>query len=948
MPRLKQLKKEEIKKEGSEGKEGREGILEIEKLRNLEIVEDKEINPALTSARLNGSRSGGLPSEGRGINFSSFEEAAVPSDDGRARGRFFEAGAGNEEKGKNSFTIKVCDFLITMSFFLIFLGVPLFFTGLTWQGIAFEKQMFFYVFTLIGLFAWVLKAIQERRINIKRTPLDIPILIFITVALLASIFSINRWTSFFGGFGMPAKSFFSILAAALFYWLLVSNINKKRLAVIENALVISFTAVIILTILGFVSKYLGARTENAINSFFGGAGFNTIGLLSNLQIFISAAILILLGVIGAKKFGTAKKGAKFIEAFKKSFAFFTLFLCVVALFILGSYTSLIGLLAGLGIIIIFAIAGLFKIEKRAFGVISFLFALTLVYILIGKPALKLNNLPSEVGLSKSASWQISKEAFKARYILGTGPGNFEYAFNKYKLASFNNNILWSTRFSEATGIFYEILATMGGLGAASFALLIFAFLGVSISAILHKDKDGGTEMADDLVIVALFAASVSLGIDSLIYLTGGTLIIFAIIIAALAMAVISLNKKEYFKDLPLSYKVRPEYALALSFVFVCLCCGMVLIFISAGKIYLADIYAKEALVSSNEADAINKIQKSISLFPYQYMYYEKMGDLAGIAGAKNMSAGGENSDAQNLFVNALNSHKIAIGLSPENAFSWESLGVLAESFVQYDPRMLDDADASYIKAIALDPNNPALRVRLGVVREAKGDLAKNANQRKSESESTQKGAADKTQNADVAENLYNQAVENYKKASELKPDLTSAYDGLSRLEEKRGKLDDAIKNMTFSYRLNEKNSFYQFNLGRLYYNLAVLGDNANKRKLESESTQINNEETGAFDLGTATSTGEIATTTNMQIAEKPQVSEENKSKENDLKIAEMLFKQAIQTNPKYVDALYSLGSLYVVMGDKKQAKEYYKKSLDALPADSADSRKVIEDKMGKL
>ena len=95
-------------------------------------------------------------------------------------------------------TSKAFDLIITAVLVLLFFGVPVFFTGLTFQGIAFEKQIFFYLCLLIGLVAWVSKGVMTGDMRIRRTPLDIPIVLFWLFSIVATVFSVDRWHSFWG------------------------------------------------------------------------------------------------------------------------------------------------------------------------------------------------------------------------------------------------------------------------------------------------------------------------------------------------------------------------------------------------------------------------------------------------------------------------------------------------------------------------------------------------------------------------------------------------------------------------------------------------------------------------------------------------------------------------------------------------------------------------------
>jgi hypothetical protein len=56
-------------------------------------------------------------------------------------------------KAGNLGAAKSFDYVVTGTLFLIFFLVPLFFTGLASQGIAFEKMTLFYFLVLVGLVA---------------------------------------------------------------------------------------------------------------------------------------------------------------------------------------------------------------------------------------------------------------------------------------------------------------------------------------------------------------------------------------------------------------------------------------------------------------------------------------------------------------------------------------------------------------------------------------------------------------------------------------------------------------------------------------------------------------------------------------------------------------------------------------------------------------------------
>ena len=67
---------------------------------------------------------------------------------------------------------RLLDFLISLSFGALFFGLPLFFLNNTFQGIIFEKQIYFYFWVLIAVISWATKSVIIGELKIKETPLD--------------------------------------------------------------------------------------------------------------------------------------------------------------------------------------------------------------------------------------------------------------------------------------------------------------------------------------------------------------------------------------------------------------------------------------------------------------------------------------------------------------------------------------------------------------------------------------------------------------------------------------------------------------------------------------------------------------------------------------------------------------------------------------------------------
>src|SRR5713101_7612492 len=103
---------------------------------------------------------------------------------------------------------------------LVFLGIllvgfPLVFSTLTTDIFTLPKQFVLIGTVLISFVFLGAKFLSEKAVTIRRTPLDLPILVFLLAALLSSVFSLNRAESL--------VSFVTLLFAASLYFLFTNS-----------------------------------------------------------------------------------------------------------------------------------------------------------------------------------------------------------------------------------------------------------------------------------------------------------------------------------------------------------------------------------------------------------------------------------------------------------------------------------------------------------------------------------------------------------------------------------------------------------------------------------------------------------------------------------------------------------------------------------------------------
>src|SRR4051812_30647029 len=113
--------------------------------------------------------------------------------------------------------------IITWSFFILFAFTPLFYCAQNSELFEFNKMRLVYGLTVIITTAWFVKMIQSRQFLLRRTPLDIPIVLFLLSQVISTFLSIDMHTSIWGYYSRSNGGLLSILSYITLFYALVSN-----------------------------------------------------------------------------------------------------------------------------------------------------------------------------------------------------------------------------------------------------------------------------------------------------------------------------------------------------------------------------------------------------------------------------------------------------------------------------------------------------------------------------------------------------------------------------------------------------------------------------------------------------------------------------------------------------------------------------------------------------
>ena len=690
---------------------------------------------------------------------------------------------------QQSNAVKILDHIINGAIFLVFFLCPLFFTGLVAQDAGFEKMMLFYFLVLLGAIAWVVKAEITGQLKIKKTPLDWPIAGFLTVFIISTILSVSRKDSLIGAYGNPGKSLAAVIVFVIFYYLLINNINLKKIKILFWGLAGSASIMVIFSLLQLLGKFIIPL------DFTKDISFNPLGSLSALSMYIVIILpLLVVGLAQVNEIHPSFKNKIFqiaIKIFLSAIVLLSLFI----LALLNGFTFWPAAIVGMVIVLMFLLAKIIRISSSSLIIPITTFLLLIILLVLGNFKVIALNLPAEVSLSRGVSWNIAKNSLIKNPVFGSGPSTFVYDFVKYKGADFNASPLWNVRFNNSSGYLFELAAATGVLGVLALAVILLIALSLCFLTLIKGSNNDSRS-----ILLALFSGFVTIIIFGLLFSLNSSLILFSVLILILATAIAVIEYPEKFSDLKLSFRPSPEYALASTAIFLILSAAAVVLLALGVKMYSADYYAKESLKISDLNQKIVKINKAIMLAPYQDAYYINLANNYMALANQEAKTGKNQTVIENNSLLAIENGSKALGIAPNNVSNNEAVALIYENASFYITGALTWAENLYNKNIALEPGSPTANIRLALINMARADAATSTPEQ---------------------ENYINRAIKQYNLAIEKKNDLGGVYYGEAIAYERLNKIDDAISQLKQALILERENVDYKFELGRLYFNRGV-------------------------------------------------------------------------------------------------------------------------------
>ncbi|HPX64633.1 MAG TPA: hypothetical protein PLG81_01170, partial [bacterium] len=420
---------------------------------------------------------------------------------------------------------RVINLVLVLTFFIL----PLFFINISWQGASLDKLFILGFLVIVGWAVWLIKVIKDGTLTWHWRKLDWLALAILAVSAIASFWSPSWRASFLGSYGQPMRSLVFLVLLILLYFLAVNNWSSRVRRSSWLAILISFSFITIYSLCQLLGFYIIPL------SFTKTIGFNPVGSLSNLALFLAAALPFFIVALGSQEEFCERSSAKNGRLWWNIWLVLTILANIAAIVILGSFNIWPVIILGLLIVLIFVLSRFLKFSHLQLGLTVGTLIISFVLLILGNIGWPKINLPSEVSLSRSYSWQIAKASLAKRPIFGNGLASFDSVFSRLKSPDFNGAALWNLDFDVPAGWLAESLVIVGGLG--SLLIIIGLLLGlISAGRRLFSSKME-LPTADLKLGISLWTAVIVMLAGGLFIPVGNNLLLFFGLLWVLLMVV---------------------------------------------------------------------------------------------------------------------------------------------------------------------------------------------------------------------------------------------------------------------------------------------------------------------------------------------------------------------------------------------------------------------------
>jgi len=627
--------------------------------------------------------------------------------------------------------------IILFLFHFLLVSTPFVFTWINEELFEFNKMLFTYILTVLIAASWLARMFLEKKIILKKTKLDIPILIFLVSQILSTIFSIHRRTSILGYYTRFHGGLLSTISYITLFYAFVSNIDKKQIKGFLSTLVLAAF---------FVSLY-------AIPEHFGysysclviAKEFNVDCWVQDVQtrVFASfgqpnwlAAFLITLMPISISQYLNKK------NPLNKAFYLTSSVLIFTSLLFTKSRSGLLGLAIALfiyfaGIIYLELNTNFIKDKANSFiaSVLPIGFSFLMVGLIFGTPYTpSLSSIvskkdspqiespqaaettPSSRGGSESGDirkivWKGSIDVWKRYPIFGSGVETFAYSYYQDRPIEHNMVSEWDFLYNKAHNEFLNFLANTGAVGLASYVFLLINIFYFGSKSFFKS------ALKDQLSILALLSGLAALTISNFFGFSTVMVSILLFLMPAMMIVQTEGNKTDLKIKLIKDPSIKKLLAKFSPYLLLPLVGITIYLLSSIYNVWSADIdysKGKTFIQMKKYTSGIEKLQSAIIKSPQEAAFYDELANAYAKA-AVQLAENDEGTAGAELAIVAIKTSDYTLQLNPRHLNFHKTRSRIFMTLAQIDPSYLEQAKKTLLVALSLSPTDAKLMYNLGLV-----------------------------------------------------------------------------------------------------------------------------------------------------------------------------------------------------------------------------------------
>ncbi|MSR85534.1 tetratricopeptide repeat protein [Candidatus Uhrbacteria bacterium] len=679
---------------------------------------------------------------------------------------------------REAFWIRFFDRVIMGCFFLVIILVPLVFVPSLLDSLELPKQTLLVILTAVAGIAWCGKILCERKVIFFYNWLHVAVGFLLFGFLIISLVSQDRFLSLIGMSGQMSWAWMTLAACA--FWYVMAGHYLRSLEQVQRILMTVLAVSSVAGLFGLV-QILRADVTTSVGNVYGLAMYLIVPLLMASVLFSSKV--------------------RFSKPFQ-AILWSSFIISLILLILVNLRSSWVVIFSAAVFLVIFSLYHHHgRLSLQLFIVPLALMVLSLGFIFV--PAPFHLSLAPEISPSVSASFEIARGTLQNHPLFGSGPGTWVFDYAKYHQSAVNASLFWNNRFDRGFSSWLTLLPTVGLIGMWLWVAFLLAVL---IKSGVHAVREKSTE--ERAMKSAIFFGLLTTVLIMIVYHDSiSQQFLFWILLGLFGSLATHHSWKWDF------HRSGWKRGVASGILCIKILFGFIIIWL-IGQRFIADILLVHAIRQYQSKPlievAINELGQARKLNPWNELILRNLSQ-AHLVQATNLMQGSATNTQAEIQREITQSLDLAAELTrkhPANVENWIQRGNLYQVLVPTMRGADQFAITFYQQAEMLEPTNPTIFTEKGKVYLMRADVYRGL---VNTSDQKMRAATQKY----ISENLF-LAREAFVHAIGLKSDYLPAHYYLGVVDEREGKLKEAIAELERVLQLNNKDEGVAFELALLY------------------------------------------------------------------------------------------------------------------------------------